>query len=312
MNPQGDCEAVPTPHRDAQPLRIWVTRPRLQAESWLRALQRPGWDPVALPLLQLGPVSDAAPLLRVWQRCVNQPDPSADVATQSSDAPYALMFVSANAVQFFFQSVWTPSAQVTLPINAVWPWAWATGEGTRHALLEVGWPASRICAPEPQSPQHDSEALWMQVAAHLRADAAAQPAAQALQVVLIRGGDEAGRIQGRGWLAERLHDEGVQVTECMAYVRQMRTLTLQERQAVRAASQPCSNSDVKPHSVWLFSSSQSLDALQGNFPDASWVGQPAVVTHARIGQRARALGFAPVLVSAPGLDAVCASIESLA
>ena len=55
----------------------------------------------------------------------------------------------------------------------------------------------------------------------------------------------------------------------------------------------------------------SLANLIAAFPGQSWQGAAAVATHPRIAQAARDAGFGRVALAGAGLDALCASIESL-
>ncbi|MDO8418469.1 MAG: uroporphyrinogen-III synthase, partial [Rubrivivax sp.] len=67
-------------------MRLIVTRPRAQAAAWVRELQALGQQVSALPLIDIAPLDDPAPLLRAWQ---------------GLEAYALVMFVSANAVQHF-------------------------------------------------------------------------------------------------------------------------------------------------------------------------------------------------------------------
>jgi hypothetical protein len=67
---------------------VIVTRPAREAVQWVEDLRAAGLDAVALPLIVIEPVADAAPLRAAWSHL-------ADYA--------ALMFVSATAVEHFFE-----------------------------------------------------------------------------------------------------------------------------------------------------------------------------------------------------------------
>lgn len=69
-------------------MRLIVTRPRHEAVQWVRDLQAAGWEAQALPLIDISPVTDRAPLARAWS---------------SAQECAALMFVSANAVRCFLK-----------------------------------------------------------------------------------------------------------------------------------------------------------------------------------------------------------------
>ena len=70
-------------------MRVIVTRPQREAQRWVQDLTARGLGVVALPLIEVAAVTDAAPLRQAWQRL-------GDWA--------AVMFVSANAVAPFFAS----------------------------------------------------------------------------------------------------------------------------------------------------------------------------------------------------------------
>ena len=67
--------------------RVIVTRPLREAQGWVRELAAAGLKVVALPLIEIRPVDDAAPLQQAWQRLADY---------------VGVMFVSANAVDGFF------------------------------------------------------------------------------------------------------------------------------------------------------------------------------------------------------------------
>ena len=106
-------------------MRLIVTRPAAQAQAWLQDLQAAGHDALSLPLIDIHPVADPAPLQAAWQRW---------------DSWQAVMFVSAQAVQMFF----------------------AQRPATSHASNAT---VSQTCviSPPEDAAQFDSEALWQVV-----------------------------------------------------------------------------------------------------------------------------------------------------
>jgi uroporphyrinogen-III synthase len=165
-------------------MRCIVTRPQPQALALVATLRAAGLDAVALPLIEIAPVADAAPLHRAWRGLA---------------ACAFVMFVSANAVARFFAE---------RPADAAWPaatCAGSTGPGTTAALLAAGVPAAAIAAPA--GPVFDSDALWVEQLAHR--DWAGREA------LIVRGAD------GRDWLAERLRAAGAQVAFVAAYERRL-------------------------------------------------------------------------------------------
>lgn len=253
-------------------MRVIVTRPAGEAGRWLDALRARGFDAIALPLMAIAPVSDAAPLRGAWRSLVQA---------------RAAMFVSGNAVRHFFAQQ---------PSGVSWPAAtraWATGPGTREALLEAGVDAALIDSPPASAAQFDSETLWRQVAVQVR------PGDLAL---IVRGGDAQGASKGRDWLADQLAAAGAKVELVVAYRRGAPEFSPAQLQIASAA--------IDAGDVWLFSSSQAVSHLRAALPQQDWSRARAVATHARIANAARGAGFGVVCESRPAVDAVVAALES--
>lgn len=272
-------------------MRVIVTRVQPQAWRWAQML-KPRFEAVVLPLIEVQALADTSAILHAGQKWASYA---------------AVMFVSSHAVHYFFAS----NATLT---NANDAWtalktrAWATGPGTRAALLAEGLAPNLVDSPPPEGGQFDSEALLQQVQAQV---------APGMRVLIVRGdtqgSDDAevgapqsalGQGAGRDWLATRLHQAGVQVDFVVAYLRSAPVWDAAHlMQATSAATDG---------SVWLFSSAQALTHLKTLLPAQSWAKARAVATHARIAQAARGLGFGVVTESSPMLADVLASIESLA
>jgi uroporphyrinogen-III synthase len=250
-------------------MRVVVTRPESEARQWVDSLRGRGFDALPFPLISIAGPDRPAELQRAWQRI-----PTFD----------AVMFVSGNAVRHFFAAA---------PASAAWPArarAWATGNGTRDALLEAGVPAAAIDTPPPEAMQFDSETLWQQVAGQVAEDKS---------MLIVRGGDAAGRDEGRDWLSAKLRAAGAQVEVVVAYLRRA------------PVADPVVLGQLKPaEDVWLFSSSQAIAHLRALLPQQDWSRSRALATHPRIAQTARLAGFGVVCESRPGLDAVVAALES--
>lgn len=251
-------------------MRVLVTRPLREALRWCAELRERGVAAEPLPLIDIAP-TDPAPVAAAWTSLAQS---------------HAVMFVSANAVEFFFAA---------RPLGHAWPagtHAWATGPGTTRALRAAGLPETAIVAPAADAAQFDSEALW-QLVGHGCALAGAE-------VLIVRGADAAGRLAGRPWLATQLVGAQAQVRQLVAYARRLP----QWSDAERAQA-------VDPDALWLFSSSDAVRHLQQLLPNRDWRDARALATHARIADAARAAGFGRVEVTRPGLEDMCASIESL-
>jgi uroporphyrinogen-III synthase len=253
-------------------MRVFVTRPASEARPWVEELRRHGFEAIAFPLIAILPPTDAAPLRTAWQQLQSY---------------RAAMFVSGNAVRHFFAEQ---------PAAGGWPTAtraWATGAGTRGALLQAGVPAACIDTPPPDAAQFDSETLWPRVAAQV------QPGDC---VLIVRGGDAQGVASGRDWLAGQVSAAGAMVETAVAYRRAPPALEPQQLAWLRAGAAA---------GVWLFSSSEAVAHLVRLLPLQEWQNARALATHPRIAEAARRAGFGVVCESRPPLEAVIAVLESI-
>ena len=273
-------------------MRVVVTRPESDAQSWLRGLQGAGFDPLLLPLIGIGPAQDAAPVQQAW---LSVPDYS------------AVMFVSGNAVKHFF-SLKPPLSLAFTAQSATKTRAWATGPGTVRILLRAGVDASLVNAPAMDSGQFDSEALWAAVQHQIK---------PGMRVLIVRGAETASRASpgtegqtdaafmgaGRDWFSRQLVEAGATVDFVVAYQRRVPDMSAQQQSQARTAA--------ADGSVWLFSSSEAIANLAVWLPGQDWQHARAVATHPRIAANARKLGFGVVCESRPLLASVVASVESM-
>lgn len=255
---------------------VIVTRPAREAVQWVDELRAAGIDAIALPLIVIAPVDDVEPLYTAWRRLASYA---------------ALMFVSATAVENFFLHQGPDAATQAMAGRRFW----ATGPGTTRALLRAGVPSEAIDAPPPEATRFDSEALWERVQAQV---------SNGTRVLIVRGGDEVGRPTGRDWLANEIDAAAGLRDTVVAYRRLPPSFDDAARQLAKDG--------VEGRAIWLFSSSEAIGNLQRAMPGADWHGASAVVTHARIGEAARAAGFGALRVCTPLREALIASIESLA
>ena len=279
-------------------MRVLVTRPLNEASAWVKGLTAAGHEAIALPLIDIAPVKEQAALLSAWQAV-----PSCQ----------AIMFVSAAAVKYFFSAVQSATAvdAVLTPSTSSMRQhlghtrCWATGLGTRKALLQAGVPDALIDAPSADAGQFDSEALWRVVAPNLVPSQA---------VLIVRGTDDLAPKQdhlvanpqgvGRDWLAQALHNAGVPVRWAVSYQRGVPSWSDAQCHLAQTAS--------ADGSVWCFSSSQAVAFLQRLLPQQTWSSARCIVTHPRIAEAARTLGFGDISLSRPLIDEVVSSLESMA
>lgn len=265
--------------RDSSAPCLIVTRPLPQARRWSEPLSQAGYPIWVLPLIRIEPLPDPAPLQQAWRQL---------------DGCDAVMFVSAAAVQHFFEQIPSiPSMERSLV--AIVSRAWTPGPGTARALIERGWPAERIDMPASTSAQFDSEALWAQVAGQVR---------PGFRLLLVRGADTEGQTAGRDWLLQHVESQGGTVESLAVYRRCLPVLTPEERTRALAAAHD--------GSVWLFSSAEAVRNLVQVLPDADWSSARALATHPRIALVAQTCGFGRVGLARPTVDDVLRSIESVA
>jgi uroporphyrinogen-III synthase len=286
-------------------MKIIVTRPRLEADVWVKQLRALNFDAVALPLIHIGAPADNQDVTKAWV---------------SLDQYSAVMFVSSNAVRYFYLSN-MPLAGVFIASTAIknivnygesktMPRMWATGPGTREALQAQGVPSDLIDSPASDAVQFDSETLWNIVKDQVKLGD---------KVLIVRGrsltlkdteGAESQKMNGRPWLADQLAATGVQVDEVVSYERSAPVFDAAEFALLRQAS--------ADQSIWLLSSSEAVANLctvsglsSGLGLGLSWSQARAIATHPRIAQAARDAGFGVVYESRPLLIDVVASIESM-
>ena len=282
-------------------MKIIVTRPRFEADAWVKQLRALHFDAIALPLIDIGEPPDKDDAMKAWQNLHQY---------------RAVMFVSSNSVRYFY-SLSMPLASELIAYNAIKNIAnlskkaskirmWATGPGTRQALLEQGVPNDHIDAPALNAAQFDSETLWSIVKNQIKPGD---------KVLIVRGsssntkdadGAESQQMNGRPWLADQLAASGVQVEFVVSYQRSAPVFDAAESALMSQASADLS--------VWLLSSSEAvtnLKALSEPIVGLNWSHARAIATHPRIAQAAREAGFGVVYESRPLLSDVVASIESL-
>jgi uroporphyrinogen-III synthase len=263
--------------------RVIVTRPAEQAQQWVDALGAQGWQAQSFPLIEIADALD-------------------DVQRQALHARAAqmdvCMWVSSNAVGHFYQRN-RPLAQqnnAQAAINKIVSQQhirhWATGPGTVAALQQHGVPLAQIDAPDLQTAQWDSEALWQRVAVQI------QPGKKAL---ILRGEDVGTPSASRDWLAQQIRAAGGVVELAAVYQRRAPQFS--------AAQMAWALEAAHDGSVWVFSSSQALTHLPAI--TGGWGQARCIVTHPRIALAARAKDFAVVCTSRPDARDVVQSLKSL-
>ena len=282
--------------------RVIVTRPEREGRQWTLQLQQRGFAAEALPLIEIGAAdspADMAALKHAWD---------------TLDGYAACLFVSGNAVSYFFKKN-QPLATVLLAQTAIKKIAntagsslplqlrfMAPGPGTAAALRAEGVPAAQIDGPAPDAAQFDSQALWAAVGARQW---------QGRRVLIVRGqtssgsGDasaDSGAAPGRDWIARRWTEAGATVDFLRVYVRRAPQLSTAMQQRAQTAS--------RDGSVWLLSSSEAVDNLVA-MGSVDLRAARAVATHPRIAQAARAAGWGVVVESRPQMEDIIAVLGQM-
>ena len=266
----------------SKPPRAIVTRPEREAAQWVARLQARGIAASALPLIAITAVH--SPALRQ----------ALEQAREQMGRYRAVMFVSGNAAQHFFESNQAPTLDQQA-LTAINTRVWAPGPGTVAMLRDAGVPGERIDAPGADAAQYDSEALWQVVAGQI---------GPGDRVLIVRGTSEPGAAGGTGrdWLAAQIGAAGGAVDFVAAYERRAPTLNADQLALARGAA--------GDGSIWLLSSSEAVAHLAAALPGQDWSRARALATHPRIAQAAREAGFGQVMQCRPAFNEVAASIES--
>jgi uroporphyrinogen-III synthase len=256
---------------------VVVTRPQTQAEELLPAIAAIGRQAVLFPLLDIGPLQDPADLAALRAALVHLAD-------------YALVaFVSPNAIDATFTML--PAWPKAVPIGIM-------GDGSRRALAKHGIDDSNAVIFSPQDARTDSETLL----AMLDIDAL-----RGRKVMILRG------QSGRELLADRLREQGIEVTQVAAYCRSAPPFDA-ARQAQLTALLAGKND-------WIVTSSEALRNLAhmvrqlsalGQCPDAvaKMQQQHLIVPHVRIAETAQTEGFLDIRLTASGDEALLAALQS--
>jgi uroporphyrinogen-III synthase len=255
------------------PDTVVITRPRQQAEPLARAVAALGRTPLILPLLEISPLADAAPLR----------------AALAGLRAYALVaFVSPNAVDAAFAHLEEWPAEVALAV---------VGEGSRAALARHGIDAARYRIHTPLDPSRsDSEHLLLSL------DTAALTGRK---VLVVRG------ETGRELLPDALRAAGIEVETVAAYRRAVPALTPDLAAALRALLVG-PNDWIITSSEALRGLAGLVEQLDGGASVAKLQQQRLIVPHARIAETAGSLGFKAVTLTGSGDERLLAALQSRA
>jgi uroporphyrinogen III methyltransferase/synthase len=271
---------------------VVVTRPLGQSAALFGLLERAGFESIEFPLIDIGPVADAAPL---------------HAALGELYAPALLgfalvVFVSPNAIDHAFaalSSAW-PSQ---IAIGVVGPGSVAAlgRQGVAAPTYTIISPAAGATATATQTdPRYDSEALHAAIEAHFG------PSGLKDKRVLIVRGDG-----GREWLADALSAAGAKVEKVAAYRRIVPEPSMRDWERIHALLAG------EPH-AWLLTSSEGVRNLEELAREHLTVDEtltlkhaPLVTPHPRIAEAARQAGFDRITVSGAGDERIVQALGGI-
>ena len=263
-----------------------LTRPAQESPSWVEGLVDAGIGVVHWPLIEI--------------KSVDLDEAKLDTLRKIKDFA-ALVFVSSSAVDHFFTQLMRVGEPALPSVKC-----WATGLGTAKTLQKHGIDPRQIVSPPTNAPQFDSPQLWEVGKGSVKAGD---------QVLFIRGIDQANpnnppsqtellmhkEPTGSQWLISELTRHGILVREIVVYQRCAPVWSDVQLQLAQEALQA--------GSVWIFSSSLSVQNLAQLLPHQSWTKGRALATHGRIAQCALDMGWGVVQVSRPTLSDVLTSLK---
>ena len=249
---------------------VVVTRPIVQAEAFAQRIAALGRSAIVFPLLEIEPLADPAELR----------------AALSDLTAYAMVaFVSPNAIDATFGIVRDWPKQVALAV---------VGDGSKAALARHGLTSANADIVSPLDPaRSDSETLL---------DALDVRALRGRRVLIVRG------ETGRELLADALRSAGIEVRQVAAYRRNAPA----PNQARRMQLTALANSE----NDWVITSSEALrnliqmtQQMLGDADVAKILQQNLIISHMRIEETAKALGFRHITLTGSGDEQLLAALQ---
>lgn len=253
------------------PDAVVITRPRAQADALARQVEALGRETVVLPLLEIFPLADQAPLR----------------AALADLRRYAMVaFVSPNAIDAAFAHIDTWPREVTLAV---------LGEGSRSSLARHGIDAANASIVSPRDPaRSDSENL-------LQTLDLAQLAGR--EVLIVRG------ESGRELMADGLRAAGAIVSTVAAYRRSVPPMTDALRAQLSSLLER-DNDWIITSSEALRGLVDLAGQLGSPETVAKMQHQHLIVPHARIAETAAALGLTRITLCGSGDERLLAALQS--
>src|SRR5471032_1648379 len=271
---------------------VVVTRPLGQSTVLLGLLEQAGFESIEFPLIDIGPVADAAPL-------------HAALGELYAPAPlgFALVvFVSPNAIDHAFAAL-SSAWPLQIPIGVVGPGSVAAlaRQGVAASAYTIVSPAAGATVTEtPTDPRYDSEALYAAIEAHFGPDGLKDK-----RVLIVRGDG------GREWLADALSAAGAKVEKVAAYRRIVPEPSMRDWERIHALLAGV------PH-AWLLTSSEGVRNLEELAREHLTVDEtltlkhaPLVTPHPRIAEASRQAGFDRITVSGAGDERIVQALGGI-
>src|SRR5471032_2634687 len=271
---------------------VVVTRPLGQSAALLALLEQAGFESIEFPLIDIGPVADAAPL-------------HAALGELYAPAPldFALVvFVSPNAIDHAFAAL-SSAWPLQIPIGVVGPGSVAAlaRQGVASPAYTIVSPAAGATVTEtPTDPRYDSEALYAAIEAHFGPDGLKDK-----RVLIVRGDG------GREWLADALSAAGAKVEKVAAYRRIVPEPSMRDWERIHALLAG------EAH-AWLLTSSEGVRNLEELAREHLTVDEtltlkhaPLVTPHPRIAEASRQAGFDRITVSGAGDERIVQALGGI-
>ncbi len=263
-----------------------------QSVALLALLARAGFESIEFPLIDIGTVTDAAPL-------------HAALGELYAPAPlgFALVvFVSPNAIDHAFAAL-SSAWPTQIPVGVVGPGSVAAlaRQGVTAPAYTIISPAAGATVTEtPTDPRYDSEALHAAIEAHFGADGLKDK-----RVLIVRGDG------GREWLADALSAAGANVEKVAAYRRIVPEPSMRDWERIHALLAG------EPH-AWLLTSSEGVRNLEELAREHLTVDEtltlkhvPLVTPHPRIAEASRQAGFDRITVSGAGDERIVQALAGI-
>ncbi|WP_295750840.1 uroporphyrinogen-III synthase [Undibacterium sp.] len=250
---------------------VVITRPLAQAKGFSEQVKAIGRKPEVFPMLEIHALADDTQLKAILARLRD----------------FAMVaFVSPNAVNAVFSYIQSWPQNVTIAVM---------GAGSRSALATHGITDINAHIISPTNPERtDSETLL---------DELDLDGLKARSVLIIRG------ETGRELLADALRAKSIAVVQVAAYCRKAPEFNAQRQSQL--------NSLLSQKNTWVVTSSEVLKTMlswaeQIDFENgvAKMQRQQILVTHARIAETAKILGFLSITLTGSGDERLLVALQS--